>query len=320
MADRWRTVEFRHLMALRAVAQERSFHRAAARLGYTQSAISQQIAALERIVGERLIDRPGGRGGVALTDAGELLLTHANAIAARLAAAEADLASVREGGRGTLRIGAYQSVGARVLPELLPRFAKLRPNVTVDIVEAMNDMELTRGLERGDTDLAFVDLPLFEGPFNAVEIIRDPYVLVVQARSPLAVSASQPALTEVASMPLLCFKTGRCVERFLPHLSLGGSHPNIVLRSDRNDTLQAMAATGMGIAIMPRLAVDERDERTQILEPTPPLPPRLIALAWHSERVQRPSAQAFVELARARYAQPAARSAAVRMVGSVAAG
>src|SRR5919202_1902856 len=100
MADRWRAVEFRHLMALRAVSQERSFHRAAARLGYTQSAISQQIAGLERIVGDRLIDRPGGRTPVALTDAGELLLKHADAIAARLAAAEADLASVRDGGRG----------------------------------------------------------------------------------------------------------------------------------------------------------------------------------------------------------------------------
>jgi DNA-binding transcriptional LysR family regulator len=307
-------------MALRAVAQERSFHRAAARLGYTQSAISQQIAGLERIVGDRLIDRPGGRTPVALTDAGELLLKHADAIAARLAAAEADLASVRDGGRGMLRIGAYQSVGARVLPELLRRFLKLRPNVTLDIVETMNDLDLIGALERGETDLAFVDLPLPEGPFDAVEIIRDPYVVVVQARSPLAVSPSPPALVEIASMPLLCFKTGRCVERFLPRLSLGGSQPNIVFRSDRNDTLQALAATGMGIAIMPRLAVDEHDEQTRILDPQPPLPPRVIALAWHSGRVPRPSALTFVELARATYAQPGGRSVGARGVRSAATG
>jgi DNA-binding transcriptional LysR family regulator len=102
MRDRWRAIEFRHLMALRAVAEERGFHRAAARLGYTQSAISQQIAALERIVGERLIERPGGRSPVDLTEAGVLLLKHADAIAARLATAEAELAWHREGANGSL--------------------------------------------------------------------------------------------------------------------------------------------------------------------------------------------------------------------------
>ena len=93
--DSWLGVELRHLLALQAVAEEGSFGRAARSLGYTQSAISQQIAALERIVGQRLIDRPGGPRPVTLTDAGALLLTHARAINARLAAAQADLDCVR---------------------------------------------------------------------------------------------------------------------------------------------------------------------------------------------------------------------------------
>src|SRR5215831_5267132 len=87
-SDHWLGVELRHLAALEAVAQAGSFGRAAARLGYTQSAVSQQIAALERIVGERLLERPGGPRPVALTEAGELLLRHAGAIMARLAAAK----------------------------------------------------------------------------------------------------------------------------------------------------------------------------------------------------------------------------------------
>ena len=90
-ADPWLGLEVRHLAALEAVGKEGSFSRAARRLGYTQSAISQQIATLERIVGERLVERPGGPRRVSLTEAGELLLRHAEGITPRLAAAHADL-------------------------------------------------------------------------------------------------------------------------------------------------------------------------------------------------------------------------------------
>jgi molybdate transport repressor ModE-like protein len=109
--DRWLGIELRHLTALEAVAREGSFGRAAKSLGYTQSAVSQQIAALERIVGARLVDRPGGPRPVSLTEAGELLLRHAEAIVARLAAAQADLGALAEGEAGVLRVGIYQSVG-----------------------------------------------------------------------------------------------------------------------------------------------------------------------------------------------------------------
>ena len=85
-ADRWLGIELRHFLALEAVAREGSFGKAALKLGYTQSAVSQQIAALERIVGQRLIERPGGPKPVSLTEAGTLLLRHANAITARISA------------------------------------------------------------------------------------------------------------------------------------------------------------------------------------------------------------------------------------------
>ena len=96
-SDSWLGVELRHFLALEAVAREGSFGRAANALGYTQSAVSQQVATLERIVGHRLVDRPGGPKPVSLTDAGRLLLTHADAITARVAAAQADLIALSEG-------------------------------------------------------------------------------------------------------------------------------------------------------------------------------------------------------------------------------
>src|SRR5258705_1971693 len=92
--DRWLGVELRHLAALEAVGRTRSFGGAARELGYTQSAVSQQIAQLERNVGQRLVDRPGGPRPVHLADAGPLLLRHADAIVAQLDAAQADLAAV----------------------------------------------------------------------------------------------------------------------------------------------------------------------------------------------------------------------------------
>src|ERR1700704_3882074 len=107
--DSWLGVEVRHFAALQALADEGSFGRAATRLGYTQSAVSQQIATLERIGGGRLPggargERPGGPRPVSLTEAGRLLLRHAESIVARLQAAQADLHALRAGEAGTLRV------------------------------------------------------------------------------------------------------------------------------------------------------------------------------------------------------------------------
>src|SRR5712691_9758841 len=185
-SENWLGLELRHLIALKAIAEEGTFGRAAVHLGYTQSAISQQIAMLERIVGQRLIDRPGGPRPVSLTEAGELLLRHADAIAARLQAAQADLVALEAGDAGPLHIGTYQSVGARILPTLLREFAAAWPKVEVSLRESADDRELVQLVERGELDLTFVMLPLGPSPCATIELFRDPYVLVVPADSPLA--------------------------------------------------------------------------------------------------------------------------------------
>src|SRR5215207_8292179 len=179
--DRWLGIELRHLIALEAVSREGSFGRAAVSLGYTQSAISQQIATLERIVGEKLVERPGGPRRVSLTEAGRLLLRHAEAIVSRLSAAQADMDALAHGEAGTLRVGVYQSVGEHVLPTLMQRFVAAWPRVEVTLEEAANDVDLLDGIERGDLDLTFADLPLPDGPFEQLEVLRDPYVLVLPA-------------------------------------------------------------------------------------------------------------------------------------------
>ncbi len=292
-ADRWLGIELRHFLALEAVAREGSFGKAAAKLGYTQSAVSQQIAALERIVGQRLVERPGGPKPVSLTEAGRLLLTHADAIAARVAAAQADLTALGEGQAGTLRVGVFQSVGQRILPELMRRYLHAWPQVKVTLTESANDEELLALVERGDLDLTFSDLPLTEGPFESVELLRDPYVLVVAADSPLADRDAPPTIREVAELDLIGHKHCRTMNQ----LEANVRRPlQFVFRSDHNQTVQALVASGVGSALVPKLTMDPEDDTTKLID-LPKLPPRLIALAWHRDRYRTPAARAFVETA-----------------------
>jgi DNA-binding transcriptional LysR family regulator len=291
--DSWLGVELRHFLALEAVAREGSFGKAATALGYTQSAVSQQIATLERIVGHRLIERPGGPKPVSLTEAGGLLLTHAAAIAARVAAAQADLTALDEGQAGTLRLGVFQSVGQRILPEVMRRFFAAWPQVNVSLTESSDDLELLDLVERGDLDLTFADLPLTDGPFESVELLRDPYVLVVPAGSPLADRAAAPTWKEMAELDLIGHK--HC--RSLAQLESDARRPlRFVFRSDHNQTVQALVASGVGSALVPRLTMDAEDETTELIE-LPKVQPRLISFAWHRDRYRTPAARAFIETA-----------------------
>src|ERR687884_921517 len=146
--NQWLGIELRHLAALDAVASEGSFRRAAAKLGYVQSAISGQIAALERAVGQRLIERTRGGTHVELTEAGRLVLQHSDAILARLHAAQADVAALASGQAGELRVGITQSVGVRILPTLMQRFAPAWPGIELRPSEAESDIALYDLVER----------------------------------------------------------------------------------------------------------------------------------------------------------------------------
>jgi DNA-binding transcriptional LysR family regulator len=297
--DGWLGIELRHLAALQAVADNGSFGRAAKQLGYTQSAISQQIAALERIVGQRLIDRPGGPRPVGLTEAGALLLTHAEAINARLRAAQADLEALGAGDAGPLRVGTYQSVGARILPELLRSFTAEWPKVDIRLVESTDDRELLELVERGEVDVSFCVFPLEPGPFEALELMRDPYVLVVPADSPLATREKPPSLREILTMPLISYRSCRTTQRVEERLRMAGQEPEVVFRSDDNGTVQALVAAGVGVALVPQLTLDPADESIAVVELGDRVPPRLIGIAWHSDRQLTTAAHAFVDAARA---------------------
>ena len=286
-------VELRHFAALEAVGRTRSFVAAARELGYTQSAVSQQIARLERAVGQKLVERPGGPRPVALTEAGTLLLRHADAIVAQLDAAEADMAALAAGAAGPLRLGIFQSVGARILPGLLRRFREEWPLVEVRVREETDAAELLRLLEHGELDLTFADLPLRGGPFEWNEILRDPYVLLVPADDALAQRDAAPALRDLAGLPLVTWR-----QLGEPETYLRGRVPNlnVVFRSDDNGTLVGLVSEGLGYAVVPQLVVNPRNAAYVALPFGNRIPPRHLAIVWHRDRYRSAAAEAFIEL------------------------
>jgi DNA-binding transcriptional LysR family regulator len=298
-------IELRHLAALQAVSEEGSFGRAATRLGYTQSAVSQQIATLERIVDAKLVERPGGPRRVYLTEAGRLLLRHADGIVARLHAAQADLAALARGDAGPLRIGTYQSVGNKILPALLRRFSAQLPEIQIELRESHADDELLVAVERGELDLTFTMLPPIEGPFEVLELMRDPYVLLVPADSPLA-GKGQVSLREIGEQPLVSNRFCRSVEQVHDHLRARGVQPQVIFRSDDNGTVQGVVAAGLGVALVPRLTVDETDPSVAVIDLGGRVPDRMIGLAWHRDRFRTQAAEAFAAEAQALCAELAA--------------
>ena len=295
--DQWLGVEVRHFAALDAVAREGSFGRAAERLGYTQSAVSQQIATLEKIVGETLVERPGGPRAVSLTEAGKLLLRHAEAIVARLDAARADITALRAGETGTLRVATYQSVGARVLPGVMRRFLADWPGIELGLSEPTTDPELYASIESGAVDLAFGSPPLPDGPFEALELMSDPFVLLVPVDSPLA-ERSSASLDDLGDHVLIGSNTcasGLVVEEALRER---GYDVEYAFRSDDNGTLQGLVAAGFGVALTPVLAVAPGDERVRAIRLVPKVPRRKVAVIWHRDRHRSPAARAFIEIAR----------------------
>ena len=295
MPDNWRSVELKHLRALRAVADTGTFWAAAGELNSSLSTVSDHVTALEALVGQRLIERSRGRRTVELTEAGRVLLGHAEAIEARLRAAEADFRAYSSGRSGSLRIGIYQSVANKVLPEVMRRFKQRWPDVDVQLTEAAHDNDLIDAVEGGDLDLTFAIQPIPAGPFEVRELMRDPYVLVTPAGS--AMARHRPQIGDLAGLPMVGYQHGKHQDLAEDFLLGRGVRPRIVFRSNDNGTVQAMVASGLGFALAPLLAVDETDSKVRLLQLAETVPPRVLVVLWHRDRYRPPAVAAFVETA-----------------------
>jgi molybdate transport repressor ModE-like protein len=301
-AHLWKRLELRHLAALRAVAREGSFAAAAAKLGYTQSAISQQIARLEGIVGAPVVARRGGRRPAELTAVGRLLAGHADAIVARLQAAEADVAAAVAGESRPLRVGTYESVAMRIVPALLREFRRRCPDARIRLHERSDDRDLLERVEDGRLDFAFTTLSDATRAFASRELLRDPYVLVVRSDSALANKPDPLALSTLAGLELITLRN--CSQQPLVDALLRAHsvEPNVVFSSDDNGVVQSLVAAGVGAALVPRLTMDAAMEGTRLLELADGPPVRRLGLIWSRDRLHSVAASAFVSAAETAFA------------------
>ena len=288
-----RDLEVRHLVAFDAVASTGTFGRAAEKLGYTQSAISQQIAALERLVDGKLFDRPGGPKPVELTPLGEQVLASARELLARVDAVGEEIDRFRTGEIGRITVGTYQSVSAKVLPRVVGRMRTEYPEVEIRVFESDLDDELDVALARGELDLSFV-VGDWEGQFESQRLFDDPFVLVSR---PGEFKPGAVRLMELNGVPMVGQHANSCQLMNEMGLRAAGLEPNYVFRTNDNGTVSAMVKAGLGVAVMPLLCVEPGDPGLELHPLRPALPDRRISIAWRKGRTLSPVARRFVEIA-----------------------
>lgn len=283
-------MDLRHLTTMVAIVEEGTFGRAATRLGYTQSSISQQVAALEKSLGGPVFERPGGPRPVRITPLGAVVLEHGRAL---LAKAE-ELAHAVErfkAGDGRIDIGTFQSVSNVILPSVVSRLRDEHPGCEIRLSEVPDDARL------GDLDLLFYDRPI-DGDVEHVKLVEDPYLLVTRP-SDLPDGGPVP-LKHLDDRPMIgCHPT--CDQLWMDRaLADAGARPRIVFRSPGNETILSMVRAGLGWAVLPWLALHGSDawsdERLTIHE-LHPAPTREIYLHWPAGSAQSPLAIRAIQIA-----------------------
>jgi DNA-binding transcriptional LysR family regulator len=249
-------LDVRRMRVLQAVVETGSMAAAASRLGYTPSAVSQHLAALEREAGTTLLERAGR--GVRPTPAGALLAEHAADIVTRIAEAEAALADLVAGRVGRLGVSFFSTAGASLVPPAVAAFRRRHPGVELRL-EIAEPAASVPAVQRGATDVAVVVEPDGGGVPNGLSrthLLADPYHIVLPMGHPLArhrvldlaAVADEPWL-ETASVP------GPCQDVILDACERAGFRPRVAVEADDYPTTQGLVAAGVGVALVPGLAL-----------------------------------------------------------------
>jgi DNA-binding transcriptional LysR family regulator len=251
--------DLRLLNVLREVAMRGSFSAAAEALAYSQPAISQQIARLETQVGVKLLDREPG--SIRLTAAGEVLVRHTERILAQLAEADAELGEVAEQARGRIRIGAFATAAGTVVPRAVANFRRLRPAVEVELV-LLDPPDSIPAVRRGDLEIAVIEDGGFSGDTDTSELevehlMDDTLWIALPSGHPLA-SRRAVDLADLRDDDwMLVGLSGTCADSniVLRACRDAGFQPRIAYVSDDYFAIQGLVASGMGVALVPGLAL-----------------------------------------------------------------
>ncbi len=281
-------LDVRRMQVLRAVVTSGSVTAAAANLGYTPSAISQQVAALEKEAGTALLERVGR--GVRPTAAGRLLTEHAAEISRNIAEAETALADLREGRTGTLGVRYFATAGASVVAPALIRLRREYPGVRIDLRLIGLEASLAE-VEQGSADLAVVIWPpgrrAAEG-LHLVHLIDDTYRAVLPKGHRLA-SKRVLDLHDLAAEPWVASESvGPCLDVVLEACGAAGFSPDFVVENEDYATAQGFVAAGLGVALIPDLGLANRHPGVVVRKVRRPEPVRAIHAVTREAALDHP--------------------------------
>ena len=288
------------LQVLCEVVRQGSFSAAADSLSYTQSAISQSVARLEAETGAPLVVR--GRRGVTPTPAGTALVSHAERIFEQVREAEADVAAVMGVRVGRLRVGSFPSGGASLMPPAVARFRRSHPHVTLTLADGEPEQLIPR-LHSGELDLAL----LYEFPgtrprrrrvgagLRSTRLLSDPMRVALAPEHPLA-DAAQLSLTDLRDEQWVqTSATSPCAQHVVATCLRAGFEPSVAFESDDFDTVQGLVAAGVGVALIPRLALNRVHPGVVVRELADGGPVRQVTVATVAAAIA-PAARSMIQM------------------------
>src|SRR5580704_8858426 len=248
-------MELHQLRYFCAIVDSGSFSRAARQSHVSQPSLSQQIRKLEDELGARLFDRLGR--SVRLTEIGQTFLPRARAVLRELEAARGDLAQQENSMRGTIAVGVIPTVAPYLLPPHLTKFSRKFPEAKISIVEEITPILLER-LRAASIDLALLALPIRGHEFETFPILTEPLFAALPQKHSLARRRSL-ALKDLRAEPFLLLRDGHCFrENALAACDRARLHPQIVFESGQFSSLLSMVGAGMGVSIVPEMAIDKK--------------------------------------------------------------
>lgn len=289
-------LDVKRLRVLREVARQGSFSAAAEALSYTQSAISQQIAALERETSTSLVER--GARGIRMTDAGEALVRHADAILTRICDAEAELDAIAGLRGGTVRLASFATAGSTFVPHAIATFHERHPAVEISLKEA-DPEDSVPALKAGQLDIAILFEPHGAGDLtdlDKVHLLEDPMSVVLPQDHPLAAKAKirlkdlegESWVQTTASCPVCLIVADQC--------RAAGFEPRVAFESDDYLTVQGLVAAGVGVAMIPSLGLAAYRPDVAIRPVTGVPPKREIVAASLPGSRRAPATQAMLDV------------------------
>lgn len=289
-------MELQHLKTFKAVASAGSFTLAGLQLSYAQSTVTAHIQSLEAEIGTSLFDRLGRK--IALTDAGKRLLPYADRLLA-LAAEARDAVVAEDEPTGPVVISAPETITTYRLPAVLHRLRDLYPGISLKF-RPVRVQELRRKVAEGVLDVAFVlERPIDPKGLGLTSLIKEPMVVVAHPRHPLTGLDSVQA-RDLAGVDVLFTEPGCSYRNQFEHALLAaGVYPSVVLEFSSIEAIKQCVIAGMGISVLPRVAVEDEIARGQLVALPWAGEPIVIEtqMLWHTGKSGAKALQAFLAVA-----------------------